>query len=318
VKFRHRAEDLTCEFRSPRVVDECAGALSLPTPEGRLTTRGHHNLLWIQGLHNACKNIKLMRHTVCLLMSLLFCAPPAFADGCPQPSNPIDTDRPDITNSSHVVPVGSLQFENGINVTTPDRSLVVDGTNTRVRLGIAPCFEVLVDLPTYFATLSGPASSGFTDLAPAVKWQISPVPGKIDLSAVIGMGLPTGTTRLVGPGPQPYVQFPWSWEVSELWAFNGMFTAFFHPSDPVVREVSQSTFVVERKFGDKASVFLEWIGEFPTDAPASHLLNSGALYRISKNEQLDFHIGAGLNAQAPSFIFGIGYSYRFDKLFARP
>ena len=34
------------------------------------------------------------------------------------------------------------------------------------------------------------------------------------------------------------------------------------------------------------------------------------------NEQVDFHIGAGLNAQAPGFIFGVGYSYRFDRLFS--
>ena len=259
---------------------------------------------------------RTLRLTAYLLMSLLSLSiAPVFADGCPKLSDPIETDRPDITNSSHVVPEGSLQFENGINITTPEHSLVVDATNTRARLGIAPCLEVLVDLPTYFATTCGPAPTGFTNLAPAVKWQISPMPGKVDLSAVAGIGLPTGTSRLVGPGSQPYVQFPWSWEISELWAVNGMFTAFVHPSDPRSKEVSQSTFVLERKLGEKAALFLEWIGEFPSNAPAGHLLNSGAIYRLSNNEQIDFHIGAGLNAQAPGFVFGLGYSYRFDRLF---
>lgn len=45
-----------------------------------------------------------------------FGASAAVADECPQPNKPIETDRPDITNSSSVVPVGSLQNENGIDL----------------------------------------------------------------------------------------------------------------------------------------------------------------------------------------------------------
>jgi hypothetical protein len=240
---------------------------------------------------------------------------PAFADGCPQPADDIETDRPDITNSSRVVPQGSLQFENGINFTTPETSRVLDGSNTRTRLGIAPCLEVLVDLPSYFATVSGRAPSGFTDVAPAVKWQISPIPGKIDLSAVAGVGLPTGSKALMGPRPQPYVQFPWSWELTTRWSVNSMLTAFFCPSDPVSKQAYESTLVLERKIGEVAGVFIEWVGDFPSDAGARHLLNSGAIYRLSKTEQIDFRIGAGLNKDAPSFILGFGYSYRFDRLF---
>jgi hypothetical protein len=44
----------------------------------------------------------------------------AAADGCPKASDEIATDRPDVTNSSIVVPVGSLQSENGINVSARD------------------------------------------------------------------------------------------------------------------------------------------------------------------------------------------------------
>jgi hypothetical protein len=251
-----------------------------------------------------------------MLVSLLYWGTaPALADGCPKPTDEIETDRPDITNSSRVVPQGSLQFENGVNFTIPESSRVIDGTNTRVRLGIAPCLEVLVDVPTYFATLSGSAASGFTNVTPAVKWQISPIPGKIDLSTVAGIGLPTGSKALLGPGPQPYVQFPWSWELTVKWSVNGMLTAFFHPSDPVSKQVYQSTFVVERKVGEKAGVFIEWVGDFPSGDGARHVLNSGAIYRLSKTEQIDFHIGAGLNKDSPSFVFGLGYSYRFDRLF---
>ena len=104
-----------------------------------------------------------------LAVSVLLIAADAHADTCPQSSDEIATDRPDVTNSSIVVPVGSLQNENGVNGSARDGRQSVDGTNSRWRLGIAPCLEVLVDLPTYFANVHGAGVSGFTDVSPAIK-----------------------------------------------------------------------------------------------------------------------------------------------------
>jgi hypothetical protein len=118
----------------------------------------------------------------------------ADAEECTQPSNPIETDRPDTTNSSIVLPVGSFQNENGMNLSQRDGAQVFDGTNSRLRLGIAPCLEVLVDLPNVVTAFHGPGASGFTDVAPAIKWQISPIPEKFDLSVTTGIGLPTGAS----------------------------------------------------------------------------------------------------------------------------
>jgi hypothetical protein len=39
----------------------------------------------------------------------------------------------------------------------------------------------------------------------------------------------------------------------------------------VSKEVYQSTFVVERKVGEKAAVFIEWVGDFPSDEPRQAL-----------------------------------------------
>ena len=44
----------------------------------------------------------------------------AKADSCPSSKDEISTDRPDVTNSSVVVPAGSLQIENGINFSARD------------------------------------------------------------------------------------------------------------------------------------------------------------------------------------------------------
>jgi hypothetical protein len=239
----------------------------------------------------------------------------AAADTCPQPGSEIATDRPDVTNSSLVVPQGSFQQENGVNISGRDGGQVLDGTNTRLRLGIAQCLEVLVDVPTYFDALSGRADSGFTNVTPAIKWQISPVPGKIDLSATFGAGLPTGTKAIAGSGVQPYVQFPWSWELSDGWGLSGMFTNFFTPSVLTSKIAGETTFVIEREFGKSTFLFVEYVGDYREYGGPSYLFNSGGGYRFTGTQQIDFHIGIGLNDIAPSYIFGIGYSYCIDGLF---
>lgn len=240
----------------------------------------------------------------------------AMADDCPGKSSEIATDRPDVTNSSLVVPVGSLQSENGVDLISRSGTQVLNGTNTRLRLGLSPCFEVLVDLPSYSAGVQGLTDWGFSNLSPALKWQISPAPGKFDLSMTAGVGLPTGASHISGPGPQPYLQFPWSLELSNDWAVNGMVTEFFRPSDLASRFDSQYTLALERKLGRQTDLFVEYVAYVRSGGPTSQLINSGLGYRITPTQQLDFHVAVGLDPSAPSWIIGVGYSFRLDPLFS--
>jgi hypothetical protein len=265
----------------------------------------------------ACAPLSVGRLAIVLLALLIYHSTiSAKADSCPSSKDEISTDRPDVTNSSLVVPAGSLQIENGINTSARDGSRLLDGTNTRLRAGIANCLEVLVDVPTYFANLRGPERSGFSDVAPALKWQISPIPGKVDLSAVFGVALPTGSASIAGRGAQPYLQFPWSWELHGGWGLSGMLTEFIRPSDPTSKLITEATFVIEKKVTERASLFVEYVGDYPVNGSPAQLVNSGGLYRLSPTQQVDFHIAVGLNHNAPSYIVGVGYSVRFDGLFS--
>jgi hypothetical protein len=242
-------------------------------------------------------------------------ATPAAAETrCAPAGEEIVTDRPSVTNSSIVVPVGSLQGENGVDLTGTSDSHLLDGTNTRLRLGVAPCLELFVDLPSATLRLSGGAPSGVSNLAPAVRWQLGPLPGEIDLSAIAGIGLPTGTTSLVGRGVQPYVQLPWSRDIGGGWSTSGMFSAFFTPAQ-TSKERSEATLVLGRDVGAHAGVFVEYVGDFPEHAGPRYAINSGGAWRVTPRQQLDFHVAVGLNHAAPSYVFGVGYSFRFDRLF---
>ena len=239
----------------------------------------------------------------------------ARADTCPQSTEEIATDRPDVTNSSIVVPVGSLQNEDGVNTSAQNGKQGFDGTNSRWRLGVAPCLELLVDLPTYFVNSHGNPVAGFSDVSPAVKWQISPQPGTTDLSLVSGVALPTGSAAIAGRGAQPYVQTPWSWELRDGWGIGGMFTEFFRPQEFSTKNSTETTFVVEKKLTDRFSLFTEYVGDYPQGATAIQMWNSGGTYHLTRTQQLDFHFAIGLNRNSPTYTVGLGYSFRVDGLF---
>lgn len=152
------------------------------------------------------------------------------ADGCSTSADEMATDRPDVTNSSLVVPRGSLQVENGVDWTVRHGSNALNGTNTRLRWGVAHCAEFLIDIPNYFGSLNGSQPSGFSNLVISFKRQL-PVPLGFDLSATGGAGFPSGSSKVSGHGHQPYIQFPWSHGIAEGWGVEGMFTVIWFPSE---------------------------------------------------------------------------------------
>jgi hypothetical protein len=234
---------------------------------------------------------------------------------CSNGETDIATDRPDVTNSSVVVPRESVQVENGINWTSRQSATVIDGPNSRVRLGVAQCMEVLFDLPNYSRPLGGPASAGFSDFSPAIKRQLGRLPGDIELSATVGLELPTGTTRIAGSGYGAYAQFPWSKEIGEGWGLSGMVTAFLIPGESAHNPTLEPTFAVERQVGSRADVFMEYVADHPRRGLSSQVVDSGGAYRITPTQQIDIRAGVGLNRAAPNYLFGIGYSFRFDHVF---
>ena len=64
------------------------------------------------------------------MLALLGTIARAAAGSCPMPGDEIATDRPDVTNSSLVVPTGRLQNENGVNFSSNDGGHIIDGSNS--------------------------------------------------------------------------------------------------------------------------------------------------------------------------------------------
>jgi hypothetical protein len=233
----------------------------------------------------------------------------------PTAGSSIATDRPTFANSSAVVPAGSVQLENGFGGSQSTGTTTWDLPETRVRLGIDACTEVLVDLPDYTVSDTSHGAHGWTSIAPTIKHQFDGLPDRLTLSAAIGVALPTGARQIVGHGPVPYVQLPWTFDLHGGWTINGMFSAIFHPDATASTRDYQSIVFVDKSVVDKADVFLEYANDSQPGAPALNRLSFGGSYRYAPTRQFDVKIGVGLNAAFPDRYFTVGYSMRFDRLF---
>ncbi len=232
--------------------------------------------------------------------------------------SPIATDRPSFTASSIVVPIGSLQFENGFLETTSQGQTGFDFPETEVRFGILSKTELRLTTPDYYANYNTGLGfgSGFGDLLIGVKQQLGPARG-FDVSLIASLSLPTGAKVLSSHGYDPQLQLPWSRQISKNWTMAGMFGLLW-PTQGASRNLTgQTTFLFDRQLTKPWDAFIEYGGMFPQRGGPQQVLHVGTSYKITPQQQLDFHFGFGLSSAAPSHFIGFGYSFRF-QLFQKP
>jgi hypothetical protein len=229
----------------------------------------------------------------------------------------IVTDRPDVTESSLVVPTGSLQIENGITRTSDHRFQTFDLPESLIRFGLAPRTEFRIAVPNYFGGISGPDPMGFGDITLGIKEQLGPLRKRFDLSVILAVSLPVGATRVSSHGYDPFVKLPWSKELKGGWSIGGMQSLFFNTDRGKRNAVWEPTLYIEREITKPWQAFAEYAGDFAQRGGPKEIAHFGTAYRLTARQQVDFHFGFGVSRSAPSHFFAIGYSLRIDPLWGR-
>ncbi len=228
---------------------------------------------------------------------------------------PIATDRPAVTNSSIVVPVGSLQAENGFLVTNNQGQNIADGPETLVRFGILARTELRFTAPDYYYNVSGSGiGTGFGDLALGVKEQLGPLPGKFDVSVTAFVSFPTGASGVSSGGYDPGLQVAWSRLLSSKWTTAGMLSLYGPTQNHLHNLTGESTILLDRQLTALWDAFVEYVGDFPERGGTRQFIQFGTALKLGKRQQqqLDFHVGAGLTSAAVNHFIGVGYSFRFQ------
>lgn len=255
-----------------------------------------------------------------VMMTLLYLCLGVFAvgsraqtcDGFAQST--IATDRPQVTNSSITVPCGSLQFENGFQVTGTGNQHGPDFPETAIRFGVATKTELRISVPNYFLNdIAASGADGFGDLSLGLKQQLGPI-GGFDISFIPSISLPTGANSISSHGYDPTVQLPWSRSLTKSWTVAGQFGVAWLTQSGQRDVTGQTSLYIDRQLKVPWDAYVEYAGAFPQRGGPQHLIDFGTAYKPTSHQQLDLHCGIGLSSATPDYSVGFGYSVRFQVI----
>jgi Putative MetA-pathway of phenol degradation len=166
--------------------------------------------------------------------------------------------------------------------------------------------------PDYFQNfnLGKGFASGRGDLSLGVKQQLVATSASFDASLIVVLSVPTGANALSSHGYDPQFLLLWSHPISKNWTTAGMF-ALLWPTQGATRNLTgQLSFLFDRQITNRWDAFIEYAGDFPQRGTPQQLLHLGTAFKITSNQQFDFHVGVGLSSAAVDHFIGLGYSFQ--------
>ncbi|MEO5799603.1 MAG: transporter [Gemmatimonadales bacterium] len=234
-------------------------------------------------------------------------------------TEPINTDRPDFTESSTLVPLHRLQFESGYSWTEAKANAGGGGSATfpelLIRYGLSNRLEFRVGQS--FTRVSPPAGqgSGITgrdDLYLGLKIGLGAQRGGQPALALLAhTSLPTGDSKTSASGTYPGLAILAGWDLSPDWSLDTGIEANRVSGD--AWEIAPSL-SLGRTISARVKGYAEIYSLLPVLAESgagnSHYVNGGLAFLITDNFQLDARVGAGLSDRADRYFFGFGFAIR--------
>ena len=235
----------------------------------------------------------------------------AFQSISAQDLEPIQTDRPDFTESAYTVPLGYVQLESGLmRIKLKTDSYLNLHPTLLLKYGLTSNFELRLatDLVTYES--NGIKETQFLPLAIGVKIGISEEKGIIPKTAFIGhLKIPTGGQgELASTYFTPSFRFTMQHTLSEKISLGyNLGTEWSGISaEPIFIYTITSAISITSVFG----AYLEFYGYAPQFNKAEHSIDGGFTYLINNDCLADISFGAGLTDNAPSYFISAGFSFR--------
>ena len=246
--------------------------------------------------------------------------------GGPDLDEPLITDRPDFTESSVTVGRGVTQIEMGYSYAFDEEGN--DSTKAHsypqllIRHGILAEWLELRIVWSYADedSITGGTRTrpdGSEDMQLGLKIALTPQECFLPEMALIPqMNIPTGSDEFTSDEVLPGLNWVYSWEVNDCLSIAGS-----TQGNRVLDETTGDAYLewaqsMTLAFGltDRIGAYTEWYAFFPHSADTAvtqHYLNGGFTVLVSKDLQLDFFVGLGLNDDADDYFVGTGLSRRF-------
>jgi hypothetical protein len=256
-------------------------------------------------------------------IALLALAAPLAAQDFSGLKEPINPDRPDLTNGPLLVAPGHLQIETGYTYarTGPEKSSSLG--EVLLRYAFDDRWEARLGLNSYDWIDSGVPGerriSGFEDPAIGVKVRLNGAeaadraPGVPALGLLLNTTIPVGARALTADAWQPTATFALHWDLPAEWSLESNL-GYTYAADSGRRfdqlfASASAGFQLNEKWGG----FLEGyvFSKESADGSATHYADAGLSYLVSNDLALDVRFGVGLDKPHPNWFTGLGASVRF-------
>lgn len=247
-------------------------------------------------------------------------------------TEPIETDRPDFTESTSAVPRAHAQLEGGYTFTYDREKRTRTRSHTApellFRAGLLDDFELRVGWEGYAwmddqhpgeTRVGRPItiddwSQGGADQYLGFKWKLLDQEGpRPDFAIIPAITVPTGGGGFSSGDVDPEIKLAWGYDLTDRLGLAGNVN-LGAPTDNRERFLQTAASAsLSYALLDNVGAYFEYYGFYPNSrgSDCAHALNTGLTWRITPNLQLDWRIGGGLNEEADDFFTGIGFAVRF-------
>jgi len=240
------------------------------------------------------------------------------------------TDRPDQTESSVVVPRGSVQLELGWTMTQDQENGVRFESNeapgTLLRIGLSDWVELRigwVGLVNREVRVGGSTFSadGAGDGELAAKIYLRPERGSApEVALLVGTSVPVGDDQFTSDRYDPSIRLLFSHSLGDhldlgynlglAWG-----TDFGDENERSTLSSYLYTIALGIGLSERLGAFVEFFGEIPASASGgpAHSFDGGLTYLVRDNLQLDLAAGLGLSDAADDWFVGLGVTVRLPS-----
>jgi hypothetical protein len=230
-------------------------------------------------------------------------------------AQPIETDRPDFTESTSAVASGRLQVEAGTTLARePGVGTVWSGPEALVRVGLGSGFEARIALPDLVGTapFTPEADRSLADALVGFKVELGQAAG-VDAAVIVELHLDAsglyGSSPQPSSGPSPRALFVVGRDVGPSFSVGGQGEASYDRE--AGRVLVGGTLVGGLGLGPRVGTFAEVAASAVPDGPLAAVLHHGYTVALTEALQLDAHAGVGLTETAPDVFVGAGLGVRF-------
>lgn len=227
-----------------------------------------------------------------------------------QGPGPIQTDRPDQTETPYTVPAKHFQMETGVSFeqTDPEIQSYTDPT-ILFKYGLNDHFEL--GLITEFATLKArETTSGLTPITLRFKEKITDEKGLLPITSFIGyLTVPNWASKeFKSTYLAPAFRFTMQHTLSQKFSIGYNLGAEWNGETPEPAFIY--TLTTGYSISEKIGAYAEVYGFAPQKSKPDHRFDCGLNYLVKENMLLDLSGGVGITKNAPDYYVALGFSFR--------